>query len=55
MLLELMVGRDGAVKDVRIIGGHPLLTGAAAKAVRGWKYEPAAKESKMVVRLVFGQ
>jgi TonB family protein len=53
--LEIVVGRDGAVKDVRIIGGHPLLTEAAAKAVRGWQYEPAAKESKIVVKLSFGQ
>jgi TonB family protein len=53
--LELLVGRDGAVKDVRIIGGHPLLTEAAAKAVKGWQYEPAAKESKIVVKLSFGQ
>jgi TonB family protein len=53
--LEIVVGRDGAVKDVRIIGGHPLLTEAAAKAVRGWVYEPAAKESKILVKLSFGQ
>jgi TonB family protein len=53
--LELTVGRDGAVKDVRVIGGHPLLTEAAAKAVKGWVYEPAVKESKIVVKLPFGQ
>jgi TonB family protein len=53
--LEIVVGRNGAVKDVKIIGGHPLLTEAAAEAVRGWQYEPAAKESKIVVKLVFGQ
>lgn len=53
--LELTVGRDGAVEDVRVIGGHPMLTAAMVKAVRGWQYEPAAKESRLVVRFVFGQ
>ena len=33
----------------------PLLTDAATKAVRGWLYEPAAKGSRVVVKLSFGQ
>lgn len=53
--LELTVGRDGAVKDVRIIGGHPMLTDAMVKAVKNWRYEPAPKESLVVVKFVFGQ
>ncbi len=52
--LELTVGRDGTVKDVRVIGGHPILAEAFVKAVRGWQYEPAAKESRVLVRFVFG-
>jgi len=51
--LELTVGRDGAVKDIRIIGGHPMLTDALVKSVRGWRYEPAPKESLIVVKFVF--
>lgn len=53
--LEVVVARDGSVKDVRVIGGHPLLTEAATRAVKGWQYEPAAKESKILVKLFFGQ
>jgi protein TonB len=53
--LELLVGRDGSVKDVRVMGGHPLLAEAGIKAVKEWRYEPGAKESQVVVKLVFGQ
>lgn len=53
--LELTVARDGTVHDVRVIGGHPILTDACAQAVRRWRYEPAAKESRIIVRFAFGQ
>jgi TonB family protein len=53
--LELTVGRDGTVKDIRIIGGHPMLTDALVKAVKGWQYEPGLRESRVVVRFVFGR
>jgi len=52
--VELTVDRDGSVKDVRIIGGHPMLTDALVKAVKGWRYEPAPKESLVMVKFVFG-
>jgi TonB family protein len=53
--LELLIARDGSVKDVRVIGGHPLLAEAAVKAVKGWQYEPADKETKIVTKISFGQ
>lgn len=53
--LELLIARDGSVKDVRVIGGHPVLAEAAVKAVKGWQYEPADKETKIVTRIEFGK
>jgi TonB family protein len=53
--LELLIARDGSVKDVRVIGGHPLLAEAAVKTVKGWQYEPADKETKIVTKISFGQ
>jgi TonB family protein len=53
--LELLIARDGSVKDVRVIGGHPVLAEAAVKAVKGWQYDPADKESKIVTKISFGQ
>lgn len=53
--VEATVRRDGTVREVRVIGGHPLLAEALVKAVMGWQYEPAAKDSQVRVRFVFGQ
>lgn len=52
--VEVLVARDGSVTEVRVVGGHPLLADALAKAVKGWQYEPAAKESRVLVKFVFG-
>ena len=40
VLLEVLVGRDGAVKDIKVINGDTLLTEAAVKAVGKWRYQP---------------
>ena len=52
--VQALVGRDGVVKEVKLIGGHPLLAQAALQAVRKWKYQPAAKETTEVVKVNFG-
>jgi TonB family protein len=52
--VEVSVRPDGTVREVRIIGGHPMLAEALVKAVRRWQYEPAARDSLVVVRFVFG-
>src|SRR5262245_14995408 len=40
VLIEAIVSKDGSVRDVRIISGHPLLTEAAKVAVQQWRYKP---------------
>jgi protein TonB len=34
------IGRDGAVIDLKVIEGHPLLVQSALAAVRQWLYSP---------------
>lgn len=53
--VEALIRKDGTVKDVKIIGGHPVLAEALVKAVMGWRYEPAAKDSTVIVKFTFGQ
>jgi TonB family protein len=48
------IAPDGVVKEVKEIGGHPLLIDALVRAVKKWKYEPAAKESVIEVKAEFG-
>jgi TonB family protein len=53
--VQAIVGRDGTVKKVNLIGGHPLLAEAAIQAVLKWKYEPAPGETVEVVKVSFGE
>ncbi len=38
--LEAVIGKDGSVKNVKALGGNPLLVRAATDAVKQWKYKP---------------
>ena len=40
VVLEVHVAEDGTVTSVRTLLGDPLLAGAAAEAVRTWRYQP---------------
>lgn len=53
--VQALVKPDGTVKEVKILGGHPLLADALARAVKQWKYQPAPKETMEVVKFSFGQ
>ena len=37
--LQALIGVDGAVKNLQVISGHPLLIPAAMEAVRQWTYQ----------------
>lgn len=51
--VQAMVKPDGSVKEVRILGGHPLLADALAHAVMQWKYQAAPRETVEVVKFSF--
>jgi protein TonB len=51
--VELLILPDGKVKEVKILGGNPVLVQAVVAAVMKWKYEPAAEESTVVVKFDF--
>ena len=43
--LQVTITKDGAVKMVKPIGGHPLLIDSAVAAMKAWKYEPGSEET----------
>ncbi|HZR65761.1 MAG TPA: TonB family protein [Terriglobales bacterium] len=53
--LQAIVRADGTVKQVKVVGGHPMLAAAAANAVKQWRYETSTKETTEVVKISFGQ
>jgi protein TonB len=38
--LHAIIGKDGAVKQVQVLGGPPLLARSAEDAVKQWRYKP---------------
>lgn len=51
--VEVTIAPNGTVKHTRVLGGHPLLAGAAEDALKRWKYEPAGSETTSVVEIRF--
>jgi TonB family protein len=52
--VQALVKPDGSVKEVKVLGGHPLLADALARAVMQWKYQAGPKETVEVVKFSFG-
>jgi TonB family protein len=51
--VEVVVAPNGAVKDARVLGGHPVLASAALDAAKKWRFEPAPAESSGVIDFKF--
>lgn len=50
--LEATVSPEGVVSQVRIVSGSPILTKAAADALRKWKFRPFKEDGKPAAALV---
>jgi TonB family protein len=46
--LHAIIGKDGAVQEVEVVSGHPLLLQAAMNAVKQWVYQPTLLDGKPV-------
>jgi TonB family protein len=51
--VQFTVTPEGGVKDIRELGGHPLLLESLVRAVKQWKYEPSGKETTVEVKATF--
>ncbi len=40
VVLDAVISKEGAIENLRLISGHPLLVTAAVDAVRQWRYKP---------------
>jgi periplasmic protein TonB len=40
VILAAVIGKDGAIQNLHVLSGHPLLQQAALEAVKQWKYRP---------------
>lgn len=51
--IQITVDKAGAVKNSKLVGGHPILANAAMEAVQKWRFETAAEENTGVVEFHF--
>jgi TonB family protein len=51
--VQAFVKPDGTVREVNILGGHPVLAAALASAVKQWKYQRSLKETTEIVKFSF--
>jgi TonB family protein len=47
------VAPNGAVKDAKVIGGHPVLANAALDAVKKWRFEVGPQDATGIVEFRF--
>ena len=48
VVLQGVIGKDGAVREVRVVSGDPRLADSAAVAVRHWRYDPFRSHGEAV-------
>lgn len=40
VILQAVISRQGAIEQLQLVSGHPMLVNAAMEAVRQWRYRP---------------
>jgi protein TonB len=51
--LDALIAADGKVAATEVVGGNPILIQAAVDAVRKWKFEASAQQTKERIELKF--
>jgi len=46
--LQAIIGVDGAIRELRVLSGHPLLVRSALDAVQQWRYRPTELNNQPV-------
>jgi TonB family protein len=51
--VQILIAPDGHIKDIKVIGGHPLFVDSVQETLKTWKYAPASTESTAVLEFNF--
>ena len=43
--VQVVNGADGQIKEVRVLGGHPVLVNEVQESLKNWKYAPSSNET----------
>ena len=47
--VQVLIAPDGQIKEVKVIGGHPVLVNAVEDTLKNWKYRPASGETTAIL------
>jgi TonB family protein len=48
VVLQALIGADGAIQDIRVVSGPSILASAAQEAVRQWRFKPYMQDGRPV-------
>jgi TonB family protein len=51
--VDVTVAANGAVKDAKVVGGHPVLANAVIDAVKKWRFEAGPQETTETLQFRF--
>ena len=51
--IEVTISPDGRVTGTKVVGGSPVLVGAALDAIKRWRFEAAPKETSEIIEFSF--
>lgn len=51
--VQVVIGTDGRIKEVKVVGGHPVLVDAVQETLKNWKYAPASGETTTLLQFTF--
>lgn len=51
--VQVVIASDGQIKEVKVIGGHPVLVNAVEDTLKNWKYAQASSETTAILAFNF--
>jgi outer membrane biosynthesis protein TonB len=51
--VQVVIAADGHIKEMKFIGGHPILVATVEETLKSWKYAPASGDSTDLLEFNF--
>jgi TonB family protein len=51
--VQVVIATDGKIKDVKVVGGHPIFVNSVEETLKSWKYAPSGSETTTTLEFTF--
>ena len=51
--VQVIISTDGKIKDVKVVGGHPIFVNSVEETLKSWKYAPSSAETTTTLEFSF--